>query len=447
PRRSSTRPIPPPHLEVPALPAPVFRTLSNGLIAAALPMPGESAHMRVRLKAGAAHDPKGREGTALLTARLLTAGSAPGPAETLADRQVRLVSSALQSGEAFANREFIEISATLFPDAIADASRVLARAITEPVFDDAALARTKRGLAAVKTTRSNNSRWRADRGAFEALYAADQRYGRPPEGTAESLAAISREDVTAFHRVHYRPERVVVVVAGAIDPVAALTEIERAFGTWRPAAAPPTAPAAITAGTRGAPAAGAQPTRVHIPLDKVQASLTVALPGISRDSDDFAALSALNYLLGETGYAGRLGEVLVDTGISYSVYATFWADRGAGPVLITTDAVRSREAADLIVRTLDSFARNGVTEAELREAKGYLLGRLLFRFESPQAATATLAEVGYFAERTPASAEASGLSALRAFARRVLALTVDNLNRAARKYYDPSRAAIVIAGR
>jgi predicted Zn-dependent peptidase len=66
-----------------------------------------------------------------------------------------------------------------------------------------------------------------------------------------------------------------------------------------------------------------------------------------------------------------------------------------------------------------------------------VVGRLLFRFESPAAATAALADQVYFSD------EASP----QAFARRVLALTTADVNAAARRYYDPSRAAIVVAGR
>jgi predicted Zn-dependent peptidase len=87
-----------------------------------------------------------------------------------------------------------------------------------------------------------------------------------------------------------------------------------------------------------------------------------------------------------------------------------------------------------------------VSAAELREAQGFLLGRLLFRFESPQAATGTLAEIGYFRESAPRRG-ATVTDPLREFARHVLALSADDLTRAAARYYDPSRAVVVVAGR
>ena len=166
---------------------------------------------------------------------------------------------------------------------------------------------------------------------------------------------------------------------------------------------------------------------------------------VARDSADFVALSALNYLLGETGYAGRLGDVLVDTGMAYAVYASVLAGRGGGPIFITTDAVRSREAADRIVQTLEAFARTGVSAAELREAQGFLLGRLLFRFESPQASRGRWRRFGYFPSLPYGEAPPSR-TRCESFARHVLALSADDLTRAAARYYDPSRPSWSLRG-
>jgi zinc protease len=412
--------------------------------ALALPLPGEFVHLRIRIPAGAVHDPDGREGLALLTARMLTAGSdGRRPlAEMLGDREVRLTQTALQDDSPLANREFIEIGATLYPHALGETLQAIAGAITAPGFAGDALARARRDLASGAEGLQHDSQWRAARAVFEALYPPTHVYGRPPEGSARSRETITIDDVRAFHRGYYRPDTAVIAVAGAIEPEAAFGQMQEAFAAWRAAPVAATSRPARPA-NRSGPSAS---RRIDIPMDQPQASIAVGLPAVSRDSADFAALSALNYLLGETGYAGRLGEALVDTGIAYAVYASVLADRGAGPVLVTTDAVRSSEAADLIVKTLEGFARKGVTESELREAQGFLLGRLLFRFESPQAATEALVEAGYFASSGEPRGSAPA-DPLREFARAVLDLTVADLNRAATRYYDPGRAVVVVAGR
>ncbi len=434
PKRTSTRPLPPPRLAVPDLPAPVVRRLENGVTVLALHVPGEAVSVRVRVEAGSVDDPPGREGTALLTARLLTQGGGE-RAAALHDPRVRLDESAFARGP-FANRDDVEIAASCLPDAFDAVARALGAAVTAPVFDLTALDRARRGLAASTAAREDDSRWRADQAVFEHLYSPGERYGRPREGTPESLARLTPDDLTAFHRAFYRPDRTVVAVAGPVDAAAAADALAKAFGAWRAEGPAPAAPAVRAAAPKPA-AAGGAPRLVVVPLQKAQASISVGLPGIARNSPDYAALATLNFLLGETGYAGRLGETLVDTGLAYAVYAQVLAGRGAGPILITTDAVHAAETVDRIVRTLQGFVSGGVTDAELTHAKGYVLGRLLFRFESASAASAALADMG-----------ASGRTdVLQSFAKDVLALTREDLARAARRYYDPARAVVSVAGR
>ena len=116
------------------------------------------------------------------------------------------------------------------------------------------------------------------------------------------------------------------------------------------------------------------------------------LPGLGRTDRDYAAVRALNYLLGETGYAGRLGRALVDSGIAYAVYTTLGVDPDPGPIVIQTNAVDTEEAVRRILSTLQDLSAEGVGDRERREAQGYLLGRLLFRFESASVAAEALAE-------------------------------------------------------
>ena len=171
---------------------------------------------------------------------------------------------------------------------------------------------------------------------------------------------------------------------------------------------------------------------------KEQASITVALPAVGANHADFPALSLLNYLLGETGYAGRLGEQLVDTGIAYAVYASLWPLPGAGPLLVTTDAVHAGEAVRRMRAALAAFAGRGVTASQLDEAKGFVLGRLLYRFETPATASAAVANLVSLRQ---------GPNGLQSFGERIRAVTLKQLNDAAASYYDPKRAVFVVAGR
>jgi zinc protease len=438
PRRTSL-PIPPPSFKVPELPVHVSRRLDNGMTVLAMRVPGENVHLRVRIAAGSRFDPAGREGTALMAARILGGGDRSALRE-LEAREVRLSLSASDDDGPFTMRNAVELSANLLPEDLGAVADAVARAITDVAFQPGDVEAMRQAIAGELASQQDDSRWRANRAVFDRLYDPSAVYGRAAEGSEQSRARITAADLTAFHRTYYHPARTVVALAGPLDPAAAIDRMAKVFGAWQGSGSGDKAAASDGASSQTAlrPSESGQKERVvHIALEKEQASIAIGLPGVARSADDFAALAALNYLLGETGYAGRLGERLVDTGLAYAVYASVLADRAAGPILITTDAVRARDAVARIVDTLDEFAKHGITDAELREAKGFVLGRLLFRFESAASATAALADLGYFGES----------NSPQAFANRVLGLTSATVSAAARRYYDPSRAVIVVAGR
>ncbi len=101
-RHAGTVTPPAARLELPTLPAVSLTTLPNGLSVGVAPLGGEVVHVRVRVAAGALHDPSGREGLALVTARAIT--DQGGGAAALGARGIRLVSSAAALDEPFDNR-------------------------------------------------------------------------------------------------------------------------------------------------------------------------------------------------------------------------------------------------------------------------------------------------------------------------------------------------------
>jgi zinc protease len=429
-------------LDLPVLPTVSLTTLPNGLTVGVAPVEGDIVHVRARVAAGASSDPAGREGLALVAARAITSRAAERQATVLGPRAIRFTSSAGTLEEPFDNRHFVEWTATMQPDDLQAVLAALAGLLARPELTPEAVARARDGLADEAAALADDSRWRATDAAWSALFPVDHPLGRPVHGSSASLSAITSDDVSRFHRTHYRPARTIIVVSGAIDEKGTLAALSRAFGEWA-GEPPPTATGVsgrATPGLREWPAVrGGDGRDVHIPMaHKEQASITVALPAAGAESPDYPALSLLNYLLGETGYAGRLGERLVDTGIAYAVYASLWPHRGAGPLLVTTDAVLSREAVTRMRAALEAFATRGLTAAQLDEAKGFVLGRMLFRFETPAAAASAVADL--------ASLE-QGPKGLVAFGERIKAVTLDELNAAAAKYYDPKRAVFVVAGR
>jgi predicted Zn-dependent peptidase len=173
-----------------------------------------------------------------------------------------------------------------------------------------------------------------------------------------------------------------LVLAGAIDEAAARAAMAATLGRW---AAPSPHIGSPAPAPQPPPRGPAQWTeRIVSQPDKGQDDILIVWPGERATEADRAATKALLYLLGETGYAGRLGHALVDSGLAYSVYATLREAPGAPGFLAVRTAGSRTDARETLRRirdVLEAAAAGRFTQAELDEAKTYLRGRDLLRRE------------------------------------------------------------------
>ncbi len=265
-----------------------------------------------------------------------------------------------------------------------------------------------------------------------AIY-GDAPYGTQPDGTSESLAAITRNDLIEHRNSYFHPKALQIVVSGGIAPEQAIAVAEDMFGDWQVA----TPPAAIPDEAAG----DALPVRtivVDMP-DAGQASVIAAVRAPSRQSPDFFPLELANSVLGG-GSSGRLfEEVRTKRSLSYGAYSGF-ADRRDESIL-QAGAQTKNESADEVARLfLDEFERLGnepLSEDLLQKRRLYLSGSQARALETSggfNSIVATLLQQGLPPE------EAS------MFAERLAAVDSVAASQAARDYVDPAKATIVIVG-
>jgi zinc protease len=361
----------------PAPAPPVSFTLANGVRVEVLPGVGAGmVALRARLDVGPPEDATEAALGALLTERLARpAGGEPtapaGLAFTLHDEP-----------EAFSNFRWIEVSARGLAGDARDLLAVLARRLDETArpLDDAAWAALVKAAQERAREHAGSPETALWARALAELYPPGSGLAGPPWGAAETLGARGAERLLAFARDRAQPARMQVALAGAIDAATAREAVARTLGRWRPST-PRTGPPspAHAAPPRGP---GQWTERVVSQPDKGQDDILVVWPGERATVADRAATKALLYLLGETGYAGRLGEALVGPGLAYSVYTTLREAPGApGFLAVRTASSRAdaRETLRRIREVLEGAARGTFTQAELQEAKTYLRGRDLLR--------------------------------------------------------------------
>jgi predicted Zn-dependent peptidase len=194
-------------------------------------------------------------------------------------------------------------------------------------------------------------------------------------GTPDTIGAMTREAISAFHATHYHARNVVVAAAGNLDHDA-VVELVEAARRDRPGERPRREP------YRGEPA----PAPLAVVEDDLeQVHVVLGFRAIPRDDPDRYAFSVLNQVLGG-GMSSRLfQEVREQRGLAYSVYSyrSAFEDTGAFGIYAGT----APERLDELLVVLDAqltrlLADGGVSDKELDSAKGHLAGSLALSLES-----------------------------------------------------------------
>ncbi|MCV7136316.1 insulinase family protein [Mycobacterium hodleri] len=201
--------------------------------------------------------------------------------------------------------------------------------------------------------------------------------GRPVIGSVESISTMTRTQLHSFHVRRYTPERMVVAVAGNVDHDQVVALVREYFGPRLRTDREPVAPRKGTGRVPGRPSL----QLVNRDGEQTHVFLGVRTPG--RHWNHRWALSVLNGALGG-GLSSRLFQQIRETrGLAYSVYSSIdtFSDSGALSVYAACLPERFDEVTQVSSDVLAEVARDGITDAECRIAKGSLRGGLVLGLE------------------------------------------------------------------
>ncbi len=217
----------------------------------------------------------------------------------------------------------------------------------------------------------------------QQAWGATSALGRSIAGSPESIAALDRDGVAAFYRRHYRPEAMVVSVAGKLDHDAVVEQVAAAFGRqgFLEGVDEPRRPRRV--GT--APVLTAGEVRASRPFE--QANLVVAAAGLSRHDERRFALGVLNTALGGGTSSRLFQEIRERRALAYSVYSfsSHYADTGLVGVSVGCLPARLDAVLESVRLELDRVAAGGLDQEELRRGQGQLRGGLVLGMEDPEA--------------------------------------------------------------
>ena len=327
------------------------------------------AAIEIRFRGGASLDVPGKRGAINLMTATLEEGAADMDARAFAR-----AGEALAASFGFdASSDEVSVSAQFLSEN-RDASIALLRAaLLEPRFDEVAVERVRGQVLSIIRSDAKDPNDIAGE-TFRKLAYGDHPYASSINGTLESVAALTVEDMFEAHRNVLARDRIYIGASGDITPEQLATAIDDLLGDL-PATGAPMPPRATVTIPPGV-------TVVDFPTP--QSVALFGQGGIAQDDPDFFAALLLNQVLGAGGFESRLmEEVREKRGLTYGVYS-YLAARDLAEVYMGQVRSANDRIAEAISVIRDEWAKaaaDGVTAQELASAKTYVTGAYPLRFE------------------------------------------------------------------
>lgn len=327
--------------------------------------------MQFSFEGGSTSDPVGKEGTANFITGMMDEG-----ADDLDGSAFQALRDELAVRIGFdAGSEQFEGSLQTLSKNQVEAFKLLKKALTAPHFEKEAMERVRQQFLLSARDNEQDPEKIASR-AWMKLAFDDQPYARESNGTPESIARITPNDLRAMHKLLFRRKGLKVAVVGDIDAATLAVSLDEIFGSL-PDSDPPKAVSTMTV-AKG-------PIVKIIDRDIPQSIIVFGHEGILRSDPDFIPAFVMNQIVGGGGYGSRLTtEVREKRGLTYGVGFSMVPLDHAGLFVgsLGTRNEKAGEALAVVKETLKKMADEGPTQAELDDVKTFLTGSYALRFDT-----------------------------------------------------------------
>jgi zinc protease len=385
------------------------------------------ASFQLAIRTGRSDEPRNKVGVASFTAGMLTKGAKKKSALDVA-KAIDHVGGALGANATY---EATLVSCSVLAKDLGTCSSLVADMMVQPTFAKDEMAKVREQLLGEVRNRLDQ----ADQLAgihFQNLLWGDD-HVRGWASSEPSIAAISREDLIAWHKAWYSPSNAMLAIAGDVDAAKLKVSLEKAFGAWKKTK---------TAKRASYPEPKLDRVKVRL-VDKpkqTQTHIRIGHFGIKHTDPRFFDTLVWNYVLGGGNFSSRLMKVVrSDAAKTYGASSTFDRnlDKGSFAIGTFTRTAETVSTVKLILGELEKMAKNGPTEVEVADAISNIAGSYAVRYEgADDLASAVLA----------AELHGFGEEYLENYAVHVGKVDAAAARRAAREILDPVHFVIVLVG-
>lgn len=405
--------------------------LGNGLSLIVADLPGRPlVSATLLLRNGAVDEPDAEAGATVLAARALTEGTELHDAISLVEASERLGASLHAEAGWDAMSIGVDVPAARFEPAL----ELLAEVALRPTFPEAEVDRLRDERLNDLLQAEADPRRRAEEVFAATIYSGGSPYHRPSGGTRDTVAGLTAHELRAAYHRGLDPARATLVVGGDLSGIDVAAIAGRLLGGWGANVG-----ATVTAQIDAEGAVQERFVRVIHRPGSVQTEIRIGHVGVPRRIPDYHALSVMGAILGGLFNSRLNAKLREEKGYTYGAGAGFDLRRAAGPFAARA-AVNTEVTVPAILDTMEELERiraTPVTDAELTEARDFLVGVFPLRFETAGAIVGALA--GLAVHDLPDDE-------LAHYRDRIEAVTVADVQAAAVAHVRPDRAAIVLVG-
>ena len=391
--------------------------------------------IEVSIDAGDRYDPIGKSGLADMVAALMQYGvrGDNGPlteaqmADEIADLGANIGLSV--SGE----RAILRIRSLSRKDLRDRAVKLAAAMLSAPTYEVKIVEREKQRAITNLLEAETKPEFVLER-RFSKLVYGNYPLGSAP--TVKSVAAVSANDLTQFHKQFYRGDRMIVSIVGDVDRSQA-NEIMKVLLQKTSQSG---APIAKLPELQRSPVEPLAQREIQIPFDSQQAHIAMGMTAVTRSNPDYFPLLVGNYILGGGGFVSRLmAEVREKRGLAYSVFSYFapGKDTGIFQAGLQTKNDQAAMALEVMSSTVAKFIADGPTPSELIAAKSNLVNGYPLRIDNNRKLLDNVSSIAW--NDLP-------LDTMEIWTKQVEAVTLEQVSAAFQKYLAMDRMKIAVLG-
>ena len=423
-RKSPPAPLEPVPFDIPK---PFETHLSNGLKVVILEdqrLPLVS--FRLAFRAGEANDPPESIGLTSALTSMLSEGTQTRSSRELAEEIERL-GARISANSDDDNTVIAASSLTLYSSEILS---LMAEMILFPSFPEDELRLYKQNTI-------ENLRFQRSQPSFLAGEQTSRiLYGEHPYAvispTPADVEKITRDDLLQFHQKMFVPNHATLIVVGDVEREDLLKEIEESFGGWQPGEIEPA--------QFPTPPERAEKTLTIVDRPgSAQSNIVLAHLAIERNNPDYFPTLVMNQVLGAGASSRLFMNLREEKGYTYGAYSRFHTKRLLGEFEATAEVRTSVTGESLkeFFYEINRIREEKVSENELNDAKNFLSGVFPIRAETQEGLTNLIVMQQLY--NLPDDY-------LQTYRDNVNAVTIEDVERTAKKYLYPDKIAMVIVG-